>query len=148
MLLVLDVLVDRFFFSSRRRHTVCALVTGVQTCALPISSLRSLSRGSSRASNDPSTAPRRGPPRKRAERCSKEGKRCGSLRASLRANAYDAHHSGVHMVEKVAVERPIAERVGGEIEGRDPARLDQHRMLARPALALARHQLEKMAVEG
>src|SRR3546814_929460 len=26
----------RFFFSSRRRHTRCALVTGVQTCALPI----------------------------------------------------------------------------------------------------------------
>src|SRR3546814_5653800 len=30
-----------FFFSSRRRHTSCALVTGVQTCALPI--CRSLS---------------------------------------------------------------------------------------------------------
>src|SRR3546814_798670 len=29
-----------FFFSSRRRHTRCALVTGVQTCALPISVLR------------------------------------------------------------------------------------------------------------
>src|SRR3546814_935330 len=28
-----------FFFSSRRRHTSCALVTGVQTCALPISLL-------------------------------------------------------------------------------------------------------------
>src|SRR3546814_1035759 len=28
-----------FFFSSRRRHTRCALVTGVQTCALPISSM-------------------------------------------------------------------------------------------------------------
>src|SRR3546814_8768945 len=27
---------DVFFFSSRRRHTRCALVTGVQTCALPI----------------------------------------------------------------------------------------------------------------
>src|SRR3546814_3448569 len=26
-----------FFFSSRRRHTRCALATGVQTCALPIS---------------------------------------------------------------------------------------------------------------
>src|SRR3546814_8076399 len=26
-----------FFFSGRRRHTICALVTGVQTCALPIS---------------------------------------------------------------------------------------------------------------
>src|SRR3546814_1474070 len=25
-----------FCFSSRRRHTSCALVTGVQTCALPI----------------------------------------------------------------------------------------------------------------
>src|SRR3546814_4458498 len=29
-----------FFFSSRRRHTRCALVTGVQTCALPISPLQ------------------------------------------------------------------------------------------------------------
>src|SRR3546814_951067 len=29
-----------FFFSSRRRHTRCALVTGVQTCALPISEHR------------------------------------------------------------------------------------------------------------
>src|SRR3546814_20067846 len=27
----------RFVFSSRRRHTRCAVVTGVQTCALPIS---------------------------------------------------------------------------------------------------------------
>src|SRR3546814_6710547 len=26
-----------FFFSSSRRHTICALVSGVQTCALPIS---------------------------------------------------------------------------------------------------------------
>src|SRR3546814_14225596 len=29
-------MLDVFFFSSRRRHTRCALVTGVQTCALPI----------------------------------------------------------------------------------------------------------------
>src|SRR3546814_17658183 len=27
---------ELFVFSSRRRHTICALVTGVQTCALPI----------------------------------------------------------------------------------------------------------------
>src|SRR3546814_3955283 len=33
-----------FFFSSRRRHTRCALVTGVQTCALPISISLSLAR--------------------------------------------------------------------------------------------------------
>src|SRR3546814_6271440 len=31
-----------FFFSSRRRHTRCALVTGVQTCALPISEVQVL----------------------------------------------------------------------------------------------------------
>src|SRR3546814_2835186 len=30
-------LFNHFFFSSRRRQTRCALVTGVQTCALPIS---------------------------------------------------------------------------------------------------------------
>src|SRR3546814_3042825 len=30
------IAVSVFFFSSRRRHTRCALVTGVQTCALPI----------------------------------------------------------------------------------------------------------------
>src|SRR3546814_3799536 len=35
-----------FFFSSRRRHTRCALVTGVQTCALPISSESPLARPS------------------------------------------------------------------------------------------------------
>src|SRR3546814_1326840 len=34
--MVLCLFVFFFFFSSRRRHTRCALVTGVQTCALPI----------------------------------------------------------------------------------------------------------------
>src|SRR3546814_3246108 len=33
------------FFSSRRRHTICALVTGVQTCALPIFGRRIFGRG-------------------------------------------------------------------------------------------------------
>src|SRR3546814_2530488 len=32
----MHILIMNFFFSSRRRHTRCALVTGVQTCALPI----------------------------------------------------------------------------------------------------------------
>src|SRR3546814_8011868 len=40
MLLCCVVFVCIFFFSSRRRHTRCALVTGVQTCALPISFAR------------------------------------------------------------------------------------------------------------
>src|SRR3546814_2038548 len=34
---LINVELSFFFFSSRRRHTRCALVTGVQTCALPIS---------------------------------------------------------------------------------------------------------------
>src|SRR3546814_9709419 len=33
----MSVDMKELFFSSRRRHTRCALVTGVQTCALPIS---------------------------------------------------------------------------------------------------------------
>src|SRR3546814_3597904 len=39
-----------FFFSSRRRHTRCALVTGVQTCALPI--FRSLTGAGAQARVD------------------------------------------------------------------------------------------------
>src|SRR3546814_6586869 len=38
-MLCFGVVVIFFFFASRRRHTRCALVTGVQTCALPIYSL-------------------------------------------------------------------------------------------------------------
>src|SRR3546814_6277990 len=53
-----------FFFSSRRRHTRCALVTGVQTCALPISAHPRglvLRNHSAVARGDPSLPPR-GPP--------------------------------------------------------------------------------------
>src|SRR3546814_5012361 len=41
--------VKNFFFSSRRRHTRCALVTGVQTCALPISRALAVGRGRAQA---------------------------------------------------------------------------------------------------
>src|SRR3546814_13745141 len=46
-----------FFFSSRRRHTRCALVTGVQTCALPISG-----RASARSTATPRRRSRSAPP--------------------------------------------------------------------------------------
>src|SRR3546814_4111310 len=42
----LSVFLFVFFLSSRRRHTRCALVTGVQTCALPISHGQSSRLGS------------------------------------------------------------------------------------------------------
>src|SRR3546814_20789925 len=45
-----------FFFSSRRRHTRCALVTGVQTCALPI--CRSASCATGRTSPDSDNSPK------------------------------------------------------------------------------------------
>src|SRR3546814_14768211 len=41
-----------FFYSSRRRHTSCALVTGVQTCALPISTLGMLTPDQARRLRD------------------------------------------------------------------------------------------------
>src|SRR3546814_1027220 len=41
---VVMLFVRVFFFSSKRRHTRCALVTGVQTCALPICPFRRLWR--------------------------------------------------------------------------------------------------------
>src|SRR3546814_7127559 len=40
LLYILCYLCVLVFFASRRRHTRCALVTGVQTCALPISNWR------------------------------------------------------------------------------------------------------------
>src|SRR3546814_3125817 len=49
-----------FFFSSRRRHTRCALVTGVQTCALPIS----LSRLRSACACPPCPKPTKTPPQR------------------------------------------------------------------------------------
>src|SRR3546814_1369103 len=48
-MVMLCVFVNFFFFSSRRRHTRCALVTGVQTCALPIYEIKSLDKKGWRA---------------------------------------------------------------------------------------------------
>src|SRR3546814_13597466 len=44
-----------FFFSSRRRHTRCALVTGVQTCALPICQTPTTCRFTVHDDNNPAT---------------------------------------------------------------------------------------------
>src|SRR3546814_989281 len=45
----------RYFFSSRRRHTRCALVTGVQTCALPIYNAAPYIRGIGTSNSNPSS---------------------------------------------------------------------------------------------
>src|SRR3546814_1137047 len=65
-----------FFFSSRRRHTRCALVTGVQTCALPIFFRNQGSSGLFRGARDLRPAPRGrkgiGSPRSEERRVGKE----------------------------------------------------------------------------
>src|SRR3546814_19939185 len=53
MFYVLESLYVLFFFSSRRRHTRCALVTGVQTCALPILCERKRSKDGKEVAIDP-----------------------------------------------------------------------------------------------
>src|SRR3546814_5494932 len=52
-----------FFFSSRRRHTRCALVTGVQTCALPIYPRESLGPRPARRNRAPPQGTQRRHPR-------------------------------------------------------------------------------------
>src|SRR3546814_1064856 len=56
-----------FFFSSRRRHTRCALVTGVQTCALPISRYRCSNRADISCRSAPCARPAAGAVESRAQ---------------------------------------------------------------------------------
>src|SRR3546814_6451707 len=69
-----------FMFSSSRRHTRCALVTGVQTCALPISPGR-------HATRSPSTGPARRACRTAA--CAAEGFPVAGRRAACSVDAPD-----------------------------------------------------------
>src|SRR3546814_1494661 len=65
-----------FFFSSRRRHTRCALVTGVQTCALPIHAIQetagALRRHAAACHAVPSCPPGVGRPYRNAARAGEE----------------------------------------------------------------------------
>src|SRR3546814_15942517 len=64
------------FFSSRRRHTRCALVTGVQTCALPILIAQEHPRRIAPWSRDTAARPLTPPHRRSEER--RVGKECVS----------------------------------------------------------------------
>src|SRR3546814_2485308 len=65
-----------FFFSSRRRHTRCALVTGVQTCALPIC-LRQTTRSQDPSSRRRSMSPCSTPSNVARHRASRRTRECG-----------------------------------------------------------------------
>src|SRR3546814_2020201 len=99
-----------FFFSSRRRHTRCALVTGVQTCALPISRRSRRERGSpcrprrtiasprrpGRCADDPGRYGPAPPPRRwpdaRSERVGSPATRGDSARPSAPCRETDFRH--------------------------------------------------------
>ena len=63
-------------------------------------------------------------------------------------DGHDAHHPRVHVHQHMAVERPVADRVGREIEADLAAGQDVHRMLARiVGRILAGNELKEMAVD-
>src|SRR3546814_19970006 len=97
--------------------------------------------------NDPSIARQR-ETRTKVRRCRPEKELCASCRFSPRTDADDAPHPGVHMVEQMAMERPIADCIGGEIEDRGAPRMDKPRLVARPATPVPRAPLQKITVKG
>src|SRR3546814_6791930 len=83
-----------FFFSSRRRHTRCALVTGVQTCALPIFGHLDRKRAGDDGDGRPARVPRRnGPPRNRPRpRDRSEERRVGKECVSTCRTRWSPYH--------------------------------------------------------
>src|SRR3546814_2768426 len=95
-LFVLDLLVF-FFFSSRRRHTRCALVTGVQTCALPICSRSPRTRACGRSTAPSCTAtgcsgPCPAPGRRSPCVCRSEERRVGKECVSTCRSRWSPYH--------------------------------------------------------
>src|SRR3546814_4756206 len=85
-----------FFFSSRRRHTRCALVTGVQTCALPISGLP--------ARED---AGREAHPRQEGAGAAMGDRRLGPRRAILRAGGLPQERDGADPLAGAVLLEPV-----------------------------------------
>src|SRR3546814_21059277 len=90
-----------FFFSSRRRHTTCALVTGVQTCALPISAPRGRCGTSTRCCPDgPKPVSSGGGARFRRSRTRSEERRVGKECVSTCRSRGSAHHYKKNRIHK------------------------------------------------
>src|SRR3546814_18752782 len=105
------------FFSSRRRHTSCALVTGVQTCALPISSVPEAglpaprpapARGSIERVELP-PLPKEAPPSSHVERRAVDA---GERTAAGSADHADVPKDGLHTVQAGDTAYSVSRRYG------------------------------------
>src|SRR3546814_20796894 len=124
MLFFFSVFYFIFFFSRRRRHTRCALVTGVQTCALPISPQDAAAESEVAGPNDTrwrSGAPLRGD-RHRADRARGGAFGHRLLRAGparrVRRRLTRRRLTGRRVTERQVTRRRVASRRRGRSEGR------------------------------
>src|SRR3546814_6102851 len=104
---LVSLLLFFFFFSSRRRHTRCALVTGVQTCALPISTngrgtFRSRTTGPLRP---PTPRPHESPaaPRRKPATARRSSPRNGGMRRDrARSSRSEEHTSELQSLMRIS----------------------------------------------
>src|SRR3546814_16321215 len=104
--MIVGLYVVYFFFSSRRRHTRCALVTGVQTCALPISPCCRRSAAAPSGARSARQVPTRNGPRQSA-RC--ECRTRQRLRRQLR-QALEGLSRIAPFQRRVVLQRPPSHR--------------------------------------
>src|SRR3546814_880393 len=151
-----------FFFSSRRRHTRCALVTGVQTCALPISA-GAIGLRAFRTQRQADRADRTGDaeaalllaitPRQPAVRARARTHRAGSLRRVL-AGRPDSHRPCAGRARFRPLRRRLPEcewpRLGRRAAQRFPQPCTGENLMIRrtPAVALVATSLFALPVAG
>src|SRR3546814_4143287 len=144
--------VSLVFFSSSRLHTRCALVAGVQTCALPIC-CSAVNIAKSWSSSAARTAGAYKPPTKRAAaKIYANFWFCFIVNSSIHGGCLRLHddlpeHAGSHVIEQMAVEGPLPYRIGWHIHGQRGPWRDIHGMLQGIELSVPGIELHPHAVQ-
>src|SRR3546814_12303141 len=106
------IMLVSFFFSSRRRHTRCALVTGVQTCALPATS-----GIVSKVQSDPGFGAQRSGPGAKGPRAFDPHASGGGRREDDSASRHDVSLCGASQTDRAEIGRASCrERVWQSVE--------------------------------
>src|SRR3546814_8573550 len=104
-----------FFFSSRGRHTSCELVTGVQTCALPISAIDCALASASHSGADRSSERRRVAAKRRASAATGSAATSGEASVRLAISEQSPSGDSVSRAEDYArAGGDCPERIGNE----------------------------------